>query len=400
MLTIEESAVYKIEKIRQSGISEAFTPSTPVNPNFFCGRTNEVDKILSSVVSSKNHILLYGDRGVGKTSLAKYTCVVLSEKGYKEYFIEARCGKEDSFGSIIKVILQKAGKQIQTSRMTSTSTSGTLKIVGGEHSTTEVIAVYADFNSPAWAAEQLRDINAIILIDEFDTLRDKTDKEKFAQLIKLLSDSQSPCTLMIVGISLSAAELLEGHHSVARILSEISLSRMPDSDLFEIITKGEERTQIYFEETVKASIVHSSVGFPYFTHLLSLKSAEEAVVRDLRTVDDEMYQFGMSSAIDNIDLTLKDEYDNVTGGNALKENLIYCAALLGSSPFKSSKLREKYSKVFHEEIEQIQVNNAISKALSETPDTILRKVRKGTYYFNDPRMPIYIIMRHEKKKYN
>ena len=397
MVAIEESTVYKIEKIRQSGISEAFTPSTPVNPNFFCGRTNEVDRILSSVVSSKNHILLYGDRGVGKTSLAKYTCVVLSDNGYKEHFIEVRCGKEDSFGSIINVILQKAGRQIQISRTTSTSTNGTLKIVGASHSTTEEIAVYADFNSPAWAAEKLRDLNAIILIDEFDTLREKIDKEKFAQLIKLLSDTQSPCVLMIVGISLSAAELLEGHHSVARILSEIFLSRMLDSDLIEIITKGEERTQLHFAETVKTAIVQNSVGFPYFTHLLSLKSAEEAVVRDLRTVDDEMYRYGMSSAIDNIDQTLKDEYENVTGGNTLKENLIYCAALLGSPSFKSSQLREKYSKVFHEEIEQIQVNNAISKALSETPDTILRKVRKGTYYFNDPRMPIYIIMRHENK---
>ena len=105
----------------------------------------------------------------------------------------------------------------------------------------------------------------------------------------------------------------------------------------------------------------------------------------------------MRLAIDNIDQTLKDEYDRVTGGSMLKENLMYCAALLSSSPIKSSQLRDKYTSVFKEKIEQIQVNNAISKALSETPDTILRKVRKGTYYFNDPRMPIYIIMRYEEK---
>lgn len=397
MIPIETSATYRIEKIQSSGISEAFTPSTPVSHNFFCGRNKEVDMILNAVVSTKSHILLYGDRGVGKTSLAKYTCVLLADKGFKERFIEARCGKEDTFGSVIQSILQRLGQVVAISHTSSTTTNGTLKLVGAGYTTTEEKAVYANFDSPAWAAEQLRDLNAIILVDEFDTLRNKADKEKFAQLMKLLSDSQSQCTLMIVGISLSAAELLEGHLSVARILSEIALSRMADEDLEDIIIKGEERTGLTFESSVKKSIVKNSVGFPYFTHLLALKSAEETVIRDLSTIDDEMYKLGMRLAIDNIDQTLKDEYDRVTGGSMLKENLMYCAALLSSSPIKSSQLRDKYTSVFKEKIEQIQVNNAISKALSETPDTILRKVRKGTYYFNDPRMPIYIIMRYEEK---
>lgn len=57
MVPIETSAAYRIEKIQSSGISEAFTPSTPVSHKFFCGRSKEVDMILNAVVSSKSHIL-------------------------------------------------------------------------------------------------------------------------------------------------------------------------------------------------------------------------------------------------------------------------------------------------------------------------------------------------------
>ena len=113
----------------------------------------------------------------------------MATKGYKERFIETRCGKEDTFGSIIQQILQKDGQEIKTSKTTSTNVNGSVtKIVSAGHSKTEEIAVYAEIDSPAWTAERLKDLDAIILIDEFDTLRNKADKEKFAQLMKLLSD--------------------------------------------------------------------------------------------------------------------------------------------------------------------------------------------------------------------
>ena len=140
------------------------------------------------------------------------------------------------------------------------------------------------------------------------------------------------------------------------------------------------------------------MGFPYFTHLLSLKSAEEAVIMGVSEVDDEICNLGMLSAIDNIDQTLKDEYESVTGENAMKKKLLYCAALLGDNLITAKELREKYRDVNQEEIKQILVNNAISKAFSNSPDKILRVVKKGMYYFNDLRMPIYILMKHDKEK--
>lgn len=388
------SIIDKLERIRKSGISDVFTPSTPVNHNFFCGRGKEVERILTAIVSSRSHILLYGDRGVGKTSLAQFVSGILVERQYQERSIEYRCGRTDSFGSIMRGVFQKLNISVPVSRSISRGASGDMSIVGASHGSTEEIQIYSNFETPSWVVEKLCGINAVITIDEFDTIPVKEDKEKFSQLIKLLSDAHSPCVLMIVGIALSAAELLEGHLSVSRSLSEICLPRMNEAELEDIINKGEERTGLHFEADVKSEIVQKSMGFPYFTHLLALKSAEEAVASDVRVINHCTFVSGLRSAINNIEQTLKDTYEYVTGDNSLKKNILYCASLIGDGSFKASALRDKYQEVYGEPIDQLQVNNSISKALSDTPDTMLRKVRKGVYYFNDPRMPIYISMRY------
>ena len=392
------SIIDKLERIRKSGIRDVFTPSTPVHHNFFCGREEEVDRILTAIVSSRSHILLYGDRGVGKTSLAQFVSGILVNRNYQERCIEYRCGRTDTFGSIMSGIFQKLNISVPVSRSITRGTSGDMSILGATHGTTEEVQVYSNFDTPSWIVEKLSGENAVITIDEFDTIPLKEDKEKFSQLIKMLSDAHSPCILMIVGIALSAAELLEGHLSVSRSLAEISLPRMNEAELEDIINKGEERTGLQFDADVKSEIVQKSMGFPYFTHLLALKAAEEAVVSDVRVISHAIFLSGLKSAINNIEQTLKDTYEYVTGDNSLKKNILYCASLIGDGSFRASTLRDKYQEVFGEPIEQLQVNNSISKALSDTPDTMLRKVRKGVYYFNDPRMPIYISMRYAAEK--
>ena len=52
--------------------NRAFSPSSPITEKeLFAGRQEQLDR-LSDVLSSRGqHALVYGDRGVGKTSLAK-----------------------------------------------------------------------------------------------------------------------------------------------------------------------------------------------------------------------------------------------------------------------------------------------------------------------------------------
>ena len=52
--------------------TQLFTPSTPIDENdLFAGRGAEVRKMLDATQERGKHVILFGERGVGKTSLAK-----------------------------------------------------------------------------------------------------------------------------------------------------------------------------------------------------------------------------------------------------------------------------------------------------------------------------------------
>lgn len=101
-----EETFTRIEKIMKSGINEAFVPTQPVSNNFFCGRANEVGKIASTIINPGAHVLLYGDRGVGKTSLASHSCEQLLSRGLIERIIPVKCSRTDTFESIIKRVFK------------------------------------------------------------------------------------------------------------------------------------------------------------------------------------------------------------------------------------------------------------------------------------------------------
>lgn len=282
-------------------------------------------------------------------------------------------------------------------RESTSNVEGGISLVKGAHSTTVEEDVYVDFSSPGWAAGELAGFNIVIIIDEFDTIEDVKEKEKFSQFTKILSDSGAKLSLLIVGIAMSASELMEGHQSISRSLSEVRLERMNDNELMDIIRKGEERTGLVFEESVKNKIVKSSFGFPYFTHLLAKKSAEEAVCSDLTTVTEDMLEIGLKKALNDSPAVFKEKYDSAIGSNEMKQKVIFCCAQFGNEVFTSEQIRNKYLELFGERIESINVSNSIAKAMSDTPDTILRRRKQGSYYFNDPRMPVYVILRQGRE---
>src|SRR5436305_942507 len=53
-------------------LRNAFTPSQPVvDPEMFAGRKGVLQNLIRSVEDERLHIIVYGDRGVGKTSLLR-----------------------------------------------------------------------------------------------------------------------------------------------------------------------------------------------------------------------------------------------------------------------------------------------------------------------------------------
>lgn len=385
MFSLEELSI-----ISASGVNHVFTPSNPVEENaLFCGRNEEVGRIQSSFTLLRKHCILFGDRGVGKTSLALHSCKELVAANIYDRLIHISCSSNTTFEAISLNILEQLGFTLPENKSRTKNVGITGKVFGAGSEISEDIHVSYAPDDPQWLARKINDLKSIFLIDEYDMLCDSVEKAKVSELIKSLSDHNSSCRIIIVGIAISVDELLAGHESIVRCIEQIKLDRMTDDELRSIINAGELRLNLSFDEDVRKEIIHVSQGYPYYTHLLSLHAAIESICVGLPNVSMEQYNTGLEKAKKSVEQSLRDSYDNVVGvhRNYKKTALMYAAAQIDGK-IDSASLRDKYEDLFGKKIEQLDVNNNFVHYAKEY--NVIRQLRKGIYIFTDPRMPSYI----------
>lgn len=387
-----EEVFYEDEnRLNSSGVREVFTPHTPINQeNLFKGRISEVQQILSTLNTPGQHVLLFGDRGVGKSSLANIASNKLIKIAGKKLFIK-RCSKSDNFPTIFEDVLNHLG--INISVTSQSRVNGINTKVFFHHDSIEKCGALEKAKSPSWICNKIKDSKILLLIDEFDAIQDKEDKHKTAELIKLLSDCNSYFKLFVVGIAESAEELTAGHPSVQRCLKEIKLSKMSNRELVDIINSGSSKLKLNFTRDAKFRISTLSSGYPHFTHLIALKAAEYAIVNELHEVGIEMVNSAIERSISDCENSLRQSYEETVKSSStmvIYRKILYSIALCYDEFIRSKDIRTVYKIIFNEEITQQRLNQYLSKLVSNSNDKILRRLTKGVYRFTDPRMSSYI----------
>ena len=105
-------------KISKSGVREVFTPHMPINKvELFFGRRKEVQNIIEQINTPGQHSLLYGERGVGKSSLAFVASHFLKSL-LKVYYY--RCDSSTTFETILAKALKDAGIDVTIKETDST----------------------------------------------------------------------------------------------------------------------------------------------------------------------------------------------------------------------------------------------------------------------------------------
>ena len=68
-------------------VHTTFTPGTPIsNLDLLAGRDRQIDKVLETVFSPGQHAAIYGERGVGKSSLANLIYDIVFATGKRELY--------------------------------------------------------------------------------------------------------------------------------------------------------------------------------------------------------------------------------------------------------------------------------------------------------------------------
>ncbi|WP_032913147.1 P-loop NTPase fold protein [Leptospira santarosai] len=90
-------------------LNKVFSPTSPIKKkDFFIGRFDQITEILSSMTERGQHIILYGERGVGKTSLSNITKEIFDKHTVTS---KITCSKDSTFNQLwdkaFKEIVQK-----------------------------------------------------------------------------------------------------------------------------------------------------------------------------------------------------------------------------------------------------------------------------------------------------
>ena len=317
-------------------------------------------------------------------------------------FFRKRCDSTDTFKTILSEPLASIGVNIALLESERSKTEGgsaevgLLGFGGGIHTTTQQKTrergLLEEAQSPGWVAEKLSKTPGLLLVDELDAIRDTYDRRKMAELIKQLSDAASPFKVLLVGIAETGSNLTSGHPSVDRCLRETRLNRMSDDELRPILDQGEKKLKLRFTTQAKTRIVKVSSGYPHFTHLLALKATEDAIADSRYEINVSNVEAATRRAVNDSEGRLKRVYDDACRSYNTEEyrHIICAASMLGADEFTAAELRQKYLELWHKPIVQTSLNNYFNRLVSDGDSTILRRIAKGVYRFNDPRMPSYI----------
>lgn len=374
-------------------ISGLFDGAPISEEDLFAGRAEEVSRILRAVIEKSKHVVLFGERGVGKTSLSnvfwkRYNKTLMS-------FVVGRvqASPADDFSSLWIRALEE------------------LKATANASGRSEQAPIETDFDliSPTQIRRELSkcspNLLPVIIIDEYDKLEDDDAKALTANLIKELYDYAVTTTVILVGVAESIGQLVADHASINRPLVQIPLSRMDDKELKEIITSRASRTVMKFDPDAIWTIITLSRGLPFFTQTLSKHAALVAIGNRRLTVTNEDVEASMERFIKDTEASFKDEYRAATRSNQanfFQESLLACALAESDDDgfFTANDVVEPYSAIVQEKKRIAHFERHLRRFSSEEGGNILicrGGERRQTFRFTDPMMQPYVIIRGIQK---
>jgi Cdc6-like AAA superfamily ATPase len=390
---------------------QVFTPFAPIElPEFFVGRRSEIDTLVTELNAPGRQVAIYGDRGVGKTSLAALCSFFANRPEEHTHFV--RCTHEVTYTDIFGELLRNASAAyVPDARETTRTRRNGLRIQGIEVSRgsqsrlTERLVNGAYRITPGFLLSVFRDVNGLLIIDEFDRVQDEETHVRMAETLKHFSDARSATKILIVGVADSLSSLLHAHASLPRSLAEIRLGRMRSDELEGILERGQQRLRIRFLPEVKQRIVCLADGFAHYTHLLARSSTLLAASRKWRPekevfwIEEQDYREGLGDATAKAQLTLREAYKKAVIPLKKKTQLfqyaVWAVAMAEETEVHVSEIARHMTEISAGVVKPQSITYHLSRLVAEDRGSILRRVREGSYKFQDPLMRGYVRLQLE-----
>jgi DNA transposition AAA+ family ATPase len=360
--------------LRIARVAQAFTPGAPVDKlDLFAGRFNQIQDVVSAVSQKGQHVGLYGERGVGKTSLANVLAEIYANPALPHFQSAlVNCNSEDSFESI----WQNVFRELQI----------------------EDIPRLATPEDVRFAIAKL-DPPAIIVIDELDRLDDDDALTLLADSIKTFSDHAVASTVVLVGVASSIGDLIGEHESIVRALVQVQMPRMTMKELEEIVEKACGKAGLTASPDAVAKIAVLSEGLPHYTHLLGLYAGQRAVQDDRSEITIGDVNAAIPQAVERH--TIQSDYDKAIRStqtdNLYRQVLLACALAPKNALgyFTAGSIRDPLEVIAKRRLEIPAFARHLNQFLQFERGSVLQREGEKRHYFyrfTDPIMQPYVIL--------
>lgn len=370
------------DKLRRIAlVGSVFTPGAPIDDYaLFGGRMDQVTDVINTVGQKGRHVILYGERGVGKTSLANVLAEIFAGfDGFQLKSVGVNCQTSDDFASLWSNVFREL------------EWDGNGAWAGRTPDEPEQIR---------YALERLEG-RVLIVIDELDRLENDDALSLLADTVKTLSDHATAVTLVLVGVADSVDDLLGDHYSVGRALTQVHLPRMSTSELEEIVDKGLSELQLEVEPGARRRIARLSEGLPFYTHSLALHAGQHAVADDRATIEEVDVDRAVERVVSKTQHSIQTAYETAIRSprkDTLFEQVLLAAALAPKGPlghFTAGAVREPMSRIMGEQVEISKFNRHLNAFAGEKRGRVLEKSgeERGWFYrFRDPLLQPYVLL--------
>lgn len=367
-------------------LNQVFSPAAPIeNIDLFIGRIEQLQRIRQTLDERGQHAVMYGGRGVGKTSLANIIPDLFEGVGVTKI----TCNRTDNFHSVWEKAFART-KFLFSDKGLGFKAEERQQVIGIQLPDVENIA-------PAHIEEVLMDIyNPLVFVfDEYDSISDRKTKTQMADVIKMLSDNIPNITVLILGIAESVDELIGAHASLERCIRQIHLPLMSNAEAAQIIKNSLPILELDMQESISERIVEYAAGYPHFVHLLCKNAAKAAIQGNEKIIGTEHFDWAVNESIEGSNQSLRRSFNEAVRSGRNKnqfEDVIYACTLLNPEEmktFSAEDVIEKYNEITGKQTPKESITYNLGMLCRPERGAVLKKVGRGKkfkYRFRNPMM--------------
>ncbi len=409
-----------------------FRPNSPAPSNMFVGRIHELNRIDDALLKLRegnpSHIMIVGERGIGKSSLLLFANLLargelswLNNESFNYLTVQFSIDSNLRTLSLIKKVQSRIKRQLQKqetfNKLLSDSWSFLKKIEIASsrvhenaldedelfdnfvYSLSDTCQSLAKENFLTEKGVKTKKEGIVFLIDEVDASSPELNLGSFLKNLAeaLQVEGCNNVIFILSGLPRMRTVLRDSHPSSLRLFEELELHPLKNPDVKIIFERGLEHVnekstpQFSFSPQALEKMTSTSEGYPHFIQQIGFSTFETNSDSTISEKTANKAIFGKNGALDLIgDRYYRDMYFTNIKEDAYREILDLMADNLGNTTSRKA-LRDKFSKS-----DQI-LDNGI-RTLKERNIILPVQGKRGQYKFQWIGFAVWIKFFTQKKQ--